>query len=267
VAATRPPAAAGLFYPAEPAELRRAVDGLLATAPVTPLDIDPQLLIVPHAGYIYSGAVAARAYRVLMGRDDIRAVILVGPSHFVRIEGIATSGTERWRLPTGDIAMDVHLLARAEGHPAVDAIPEAHRREHSLEVQFPFLQAALTDFTALPIVTGDVDPEVVAGLLDDLLSASTLALVSSDLSHYLEYTSAQEKDARTAEAIAHLRPDEIRFDDACGHTAIQAALHLAKRRGWRCRRLALCNSGDTAGSPSRVVGYGAFALGPPTGSG
>lgn len=263
MATVRPAAAAGLFYPSDATELRGAVEDLLAAAPKPEIDVEPRMLIVPHAGFVYSGPIAAQAYRLVTpvaGRAE--RIVVVGPSHHVRFKGLATPGVDGLVTPLGTVPVDEELTRRAERQEMVSVEPAAHRREHSMEVQLPFLQVTLPMFRAVLLATGDVTAEDVADVLDDLIGPGVIGVISSDLSHYLEYEAACEKDARTATAIIELRPDSIGFDDVCGRTAVQAALIVARRRDWQCRRLALLNSGDTAGSRDRVVGYGAFAIGP-----
>lgn len=263
MATVRPAAVAGLFYPSDAAELRGAVEDLLAAAPKLEIDVVPRMLIVPHAGYIYSGSIAAQAYRLVTPVvDRAGRVVVIGPSHFVRFAGIATAGVDGLATPLGTVPVDEELTRRAERYEIVSSQPAAHRREHSLEVQLPFLQLAFEMFSTVLLATGDVDAESVADVLDDLIGPGVIGVISSDLSHYLDYDAACERDTSTATAIAELRPDRIGLDDACGRTAVQAALIVARRRDWQCRRLALLNSGDTAGSRDRVVGYGAFAIGP-----
>jgi hypothetical protein len=148
-------------------------------------------------------------------------------------------------------------------HAAVIVEPAAHSREHSLEVQLPFLQVALGEFTALALTTGDIAPDAAAAVLDDLIDEpGVLGVVSSDLSHYLDHEAACRRDNRTAQAIVGLRFEDLAPDDACGRTAVQAALLVARQREWACRLLALGNSGDTGGPRQRVVGYGSFVIGP-----
>jgi hypothetical protein len=222
------------------------------------------MLIAPHAGYVYSGPVAAPAYGLLadIGGPHSR-VVLLGPSHFERFDGLASSGARALATPLGRVEVDPELTEQAEGHYAVARRASAHASEHSLEVHLPFLQVALDDLSVLALVTGEVDPVAVADVLDGLLDDPVvIALISSDLSHYLDYPTARRRDARTAQRIAALQPEEITWGDACGRTAIQAALLVARRRNWGCRLLDLRNSGDTAGGSDRVVGYGAFAIGP-----
>jgi hypothetical protein len=264
MATVRPAAVAGVFYPADPHELRTSIQRLLTAEPSPEIGIRPTMLIVPHAGYVYSGPIAASAYRLLGATTDAtRRVVLLGPSHFVKFAGLATPGVEALATPLGLVPVDRELTSMAEAAAGVAPGPATHAREHSLEVQLPFLQVALGEFTTLALATGDVAPQAVADVLDQTVGApDVIGVISSDLSHYLDYETACRRDARTATAIAELRPDDLAGDDACGRIAVQAALLLAQRRGWSCRLLALGNSGDTAGSLGRVVGYGAFALGP-----
>lgn len=263
----RPPAVAGTFYPARAEALRSAVDHLLAEAEPAEVDVNPRLLIVPHAGYIYSGPVAACGYRLLQAMSGPRRrVVLVGPSHFVAVSGVATAGVSELETPLGLVSVDGDLSAAAEAHPVVMVVPQAHAREHSLEVQLPFLQRALGEFTVLPLLTGEVDPKAVAEVLDEALDGDGVtAVISTDLSHYLDAASARRRDAATADAVTALRPQDLEWDDACGRTGLQAALLVAQSRGWACRLLDLRNSGDTAGPSDHVVGYGAFAAGPVVG--
>lgn len=232
---------------------------MLTAATPEPLDIDVRMVIVPHAGYVYSGPVAASAYGLLPDKG-FRWVVLAGPSHFVRFRGLALPEADSFATPLGDVSVDEELAAAAR--PYARRRADAHGREHSLEVQLPFLQVALGEFAFVPVLTGDDDPEPTADLLDDVLDIEhTLAVISSDLSHYEDYATAQRLDARTAEAIVELRADDLGGASACGRTAICGALRVAQRRNWVCRLLDLRSSGDTAGDRQRVVGYGAFAIG------
>ncbi len=258
----RPAAVAGTFYPDDPQRLRTVVAGLLSEQPAAEIDIAPRMIIVPHAGYIYSGPIAAAGYSLLASRAE-RRVVLLGPSHFVRFAGLAAPGVDALDTPLGLVTVDRPLAGVAEGFPVVATEPIAHAREHSLEVQLPFLQVALGEFTALPLVTGEITPDGAAEVLDALVGASgVIGVISSDLSHYLDNEAARRRDAATAQAIVELRPEDLSHDDACGRTAVQAALLVAREREWECRLVALGNSGDTAGSPQRVVGYGSFVIGP-----
>jgi hypothetical protein len=264
MATIRPAAVAGVFYPADPHELRASIERLVTSEPPTSIDIHPTMLIVPHAGYIYSGRIAASAYRLLEAATDAAPrVVLVGPSHFVNFAGLASPGVDALATPLGLVPVDREFTSTAEALAVVAPEPAVHAREHSLEVQLPFLQIVLGEFTTLALATGDVAPAALADVLDQTIGApGVVGVISSDLSHYLGYESAYRQDARTAAALTELRPQDLARDDACGRVAVQAALLLARRRGWSCRLLALGNSGDTAGEVDRVVGYGAFAIGP-----
>lgn len=247
------PVVAGTFYPGRPEALRQLVGRLLAEASPPPLPGPLRGLIVPHAGYVYSGPVAATAYRTLAG-NAFEHVVVVGPSHFVWFHGVARPDAAAWATPLGSVR-----LAGVD-HPLVRPLPEAFHREHSLEVQLPFLQMTLGDPLVAPLLTGDAPSEAVAGVLEDAVGDDTLLVVSSDLSHYHSYETARRLDRVTAEAVVERRPEALGPESACGRTGVQAALHLSRARGWRVTLLDLRNSGDTAGDRSRVVGYGAFAL-------
>jgi MEMO1 family protein len=258
----RPAAVAGSFYPAHPITLRSSVERMLADAVDVKPDLDLRALIVPHAGHVYSGPVAASAYRLLGDAPSPPgAVGLIGPSHFAWFEGIALPGHDAVATPLGTIEVDPLAADVVARHLAFTS-ETAHRTEHSLEVQLPFLQVVLTGFTVLPALTGDEDPSAATGVIDAMLDAGLFVVVSSDLSHYHDHETARRLDAVTARAIVELRPDGLGRDSACGRTAVRAMLGVARRRGWSCARLDLRTSGDTAGPHDRVVGYGAFALGP-----
>ncbi len=260
----RRPVVAGSFYPADPVCLEAMVRRLLSEAPAIPTTILPRILVVPHAGYVYSGPVAATGYAALQtAGEGVERVVVIGPSHFVGFAGLATAGAVAFATPLGEVPVDPDLTGRFEAMRRVHARPAAHDREHSLEVQLPFLQLTLPAVSVVPVLTGDADPVAAAAVVDEALqSEDTVVIVSSDLSHYLDLEAARRADSRTASAVERLRPDEIEPRAACGGTALRAALAVARRRGWRCRRLDLRTSGDTAGSVERVVGYGAFVLGP-----
>lgn len=256
----RPPAVAGRFYPGTPLELERAVNGYLAAA--VPQPPPPKALIAPHAGYIYSGPIAAAAYATLEPvRRVISRVILLGPAHRVAVRGLAASTADAFATPLGAVSLDRHSVDIALTLPEVRAMDAAHAPEHSLEVQIPFLQQTLDDFRLVPLLVGDASPESVAAVLERLWGGpETLIVVSSDLSHYLDYQSASALDAATSAAIEDLRPHDIGYDQACGSTPIRGLLILASRLGLQARTLDLRNSGDTAGPRDQVVGYGAYAF-------
>lgn len=261
----RPPAVAGLFYPDDPRELRREVEGFLAAAPRTPAAGQAPLkaLIVPHAGYVYSGAVAGTAYAQLRRRaSPVRRVLLLGPAHRVAFRGLAVPSVGRFLTPLGPVALDRDAIARLRALPQVIESDSAHAQEHSLEVHLPFLQTVLgPSFLLVPVVVGDAEPEAVAELLELFWEDDeTLVVVSSDLSHYLDYARAQRLDGLTAQAIERLEPQALGHEQACGRIPVQGLLLQARRHGLRARTLALRNSGDTAGPRDRVVGYGAWTF-------
>jgi AmmeMemoRadiSam system protein B len=256
----RPPAVAGFFYPDDPAELRDTVNALISRAGAASV---PAALsyIVPHAGYIYSGGVAAVAYSHLRQSGlKPRRVVIIGPSHRVYLQGIAIPEAHAFATPLGEIPLDSHtkraLLKR--GDVVLSDIP--HAQEHSLEVQLPFLQAIFGEFELVPLVVGSAEPDYVAAVLDEVASAAdTLLLASSDLSHYLTYEEARRVDAATNERIMQLS-NTLTGEQACGAVALNGLLTLAKNRGASISALSLLNSGDTAGDRSRVVGYAAYAI-------
>lgn len=256
----REPAVAGIFYPEQPEALGSAARRLL-TGREADAGPAPRALIVPHAGYVYSGTVAGHAFATLLPhRENYRRVVLIGPAHRVAFRGIAVSTADAFRTPLGDVPLDQEAI-RGIGHPAVRRLDEPHRPEHALEVQLPFLQQVLPAFSLIPLVVGSAGPEAVAEVLDSLWGdGETLVVVSSDLSHYLPYDEARRRDGATAQAIEALDADGIGHDDACGSTAIRGLLIAARRRGMRVARIDLRNSGDTAGGRDGVVGYGAWAV-------
>lgn len=254
----RPPAVAGSFYPADAAELRADVERYLLENPA--LGPQPKALIAPHAGYIYSGPVAARAYNLLQGKHAIRRVVLIGPSHRVPLRGLAAPSADAFRTPFGDVPLDRNALDTLSDLPQVVTADAPHAWEHSLEVHLPFLQHALGDFTLVPLAVGIASPGAIAEVLNRLWDGEeTLIVASSDLSHYHPYDVARRLDEETCEAILARRTD-IGGDQACGCHPVNGLLEVARRRGLSVELLDLRNSGDTAGPKDRVVGYGAFAL-------
>lgn len=255
----RRPAVAGLFYPAEGRTLAAMIDSLLAGC-------EPQLdaasaLVVPHAGYIYSGAIAATGYANLgASAGAIERVLLLGPAHRLPVLGCALSSHDGFETPLGIIAVDREARQTLASQAHVAIIDAAHREEHSLEVQLPFLQALLPNITLIPVLVGDAPAELVADIIAGLWDERTLVVISSDLSHYHDYASARRIDAATAQAIVELAPERIGPNDACGCRALNGFLTLAKRKGMQLLQLDLRNSGDTAGPKDSVVGYGAFAV-------
>jgi AmmeMemoRadiSam system protein B/AmmeMemoRadiSam system protein A len=261
----RPAAVAGTFYEDDPRALRESVEECLRDAG-PPSGPAPKALIVPHAGYVYSGPVAARAYAQLAPlRGRVQRVVLLGPAHRVALRGLAAPRTEAFATPLGVIPIDGPALARLDGLPQVLRSDEPHALEHSLEVQLPFLQVVLGEFALVPLVVGDASAEEVALVLERLwLGDETLLVISSDLSHYLDYESARRIDAETCRAIEELRPDALGRDSACGRVPVRGLLVAARRHGLAARTLDLRSSGDTAGDRRRVVGYGAWAFAPET---
>ncbi len=249
-----------MFYPADAAMLAKEIQACLASVPRTG-SAAPKALIVPHAGYIYSGAVAGRAYALLApARKTIRRVVLLGPAHRVPIRGLALPAAELFATPLGMVKIDAEAKAAALKLPQVSASDVAHNLEHSLEVQLPFLQTVLDDFTLVPFAVGAAAPGEVAEVIDLLWGGpETLILISSDLSHFHAYAQAQAIDRATAGAILAFDA-AIRHEQACGATPINGLLLTARRRGMAIEQLDLRNSGDTAGDRARVVGYAAFAL-------
>ncbi len=260
----RQPAVSGLFYPDDPETLRRDIAEFLAEAPSQEGEL-PKAIIVPHAGYIYSGPVAASVYaRLARGRDSIERVVLLGPSHRVPFYGLAATGAASYRTPLGDIPIDQPSLERVLELPQVVKLDAAHTNEHSLEVQLPFLQLLLDHFELVPLVVGDASADEVAEVLERLWGGpETLIVISSDLSHYHDYATAQRMDRATSESIVSLHPEQLGYEDACGRIPVSGLLLLARQRGLQGELIDLRNSGDTAGDKLRVVGYGAYAFSSP----
>lgn len=260
----RPPAVAGLFYPDDPEVLRRDVEAHLAAAGLAEQETAPKALILPHAGYVYSGPVAASGYARLpeVARRRIRRVVLLGPCHHVPLRGLAVPRAEAFATPLGAVPVDREAVARALALPQVVTSDEAHAAEHSLEVHLPFLQRLLGDFALVPFAVGDASAEEVAEVLELLWGGpETLVVVSSDLSHYHDYAEARRLDAATCRAIEALDPEALDEESACGRVPVRGLLVVARRRGLAARTVDLRSSGDTAGPRDRVVGYGAWLVG------
>ena len=263
--AIRPPAVAGAFYPGDPARLRDDLATCLAVPPApTPESAQTGLLkavIVPHAGYVYSGGTAGKAYALLAPLSDrIRRVVLLGPCHRVAVRGLAAPTVQAFATPLGSIPLDCAALDALADLPQVVASDAAHAQEHSLEVQLPFLQTVLGSFELVPLAVGQTGAAEVAQVLDRLWGGpETLIVISSDLSHFHTYREAQRIDQGTADHILALE-QLTSFEQACGALPINGLIAVARRRGLRIERVAQCNSGDTAGDKSRVVGYASFAL-------
>jgi AmmeMemoRadiSam system protein B/AmmeMemoRadiSam system protein A len=262
MASIRPAAVAGMFYPGDPRALAAEIARFLgADDALAPRLAFPKALVVPHAGYVYSGAVAARAYQELAAaRGIVRRVVLLGPAHRVPVRGLAAPGVDAFETPLGSVALDRAALRSLADLPQVVRSDPAHALEHSLEVQLPFLQTMLGEFSLVPLAVGMAGVAEVAEVLERLWGgAETLLVISTDLSHYHGYAEARRIDAATLARIA-ARATDIDHDEACGATPLNGLLACAKKRAIPVRLLAACNSGDTAGGKDSVVGYSSFAL-------
>jgi AmmeMemoRadiSam system protein B len=259
----RPPAVAGLFYPANANELRRVVESCLDAATPRASTPTPKALIVPHAGYVYSGPVAGFAYRALRDAPaTVRHVVMIGPSHRVPLDGLAVPSATAFATPLGDVAVDVATRDRLCVLGLVSTSDAAHAFEHSLETQLPFLQVALAAqaFDILPIVYGYASAAQTARVLEAAWGdPDTLILVSSDLSHYHAWDDARRIDEATTHAILERR-DDLDDEQACGARGINGLMRVARERVLRVELLDRRNSGDTAGDRSRVVGYASLAV-------
>ena len=256
----RPAAVAGSFYPGDPTQLRNDVTDFLAA--VSAPSGRPKALIAPHAGYLYSGAVAAAAFATLRPQpESIERVVLIGPAHYVRLHGMAVPTSTAFETPLGRIPIDEEAIAAIADLSCVGEADDPHAPEHALEVELPFLQVLLRSFALVPVVIGDARPQEVAEILARLWGGpETLIVISSDLSHYHPYGEARRRDMETAVMIEAGDWRHLDASRACGFLAIGGLLIEAARQGLTARRLALCNSGDTAGDKTRVVGYGAWSL-------
>lgn len=252
----REPAVAGTFYPGHAAQLANNVNELLGAVEASKLVSRPKALIVPHAGYIYSGPTAAMAYACLAENSvEITRVVLLGPVHRVPIRGLALPDVDAFKTPLGTILLDREAIAAIKQLPQIIVSDAAHRFEHSLEVQLPFLQSVLGDFKLVPLAVGDASTEQVAEVIEQLWGGpETLILISTDLSHFHSYRYAQRFDRETVDSMLDLH-ELTSHEQACGATPVNGLLQVARRHGLRPQLLNLCNSGDTAGDKDRVVGY------------
>jgi AmmeMemoRadiSam system protein B len=253
----RKPAVAGSFYPNEPEQLKEMIEKFLGRAKETKLPGSLHALIVPHAGYIYSGPTAAFAYK-LLEKENFPKIILIGPSHYATFFGAAQSGMTGWQTPLG-----IATCASLKLNPDLfSTLPQVHEPEHSLEVQVPFLQVVMKkDFTIYPILIGEANHERIADSLIGQVDEKTLIIVSSDLSHFNPYEKAIKLDSLCNKVIPELDIDTMHASgDACGKAPILVLMHIAKKKGWKGMLLDYRNSGDTAGSKNEVVGYGAYAF-------
>jgi hypothetical protein len=260
------PAVAGMFYTGDPVQLSAEVRDFIAAGrkgAERGAELHPRAIIAPHAGYVFSGAVAGSAYAAVA--DDAAQfdrVLLIGPAHRVPVRGLAASSAAAFETPLGRVPVDQAEVERMlAAHPEITRVDAAFASEHCIEVQLPFLQILLQRFMLVPLLVGAASAEQVAAILEPHWDRDkTLIVISSDLSHYLDYATAQALDRRTSEAIRTLHPEQIGHEQACGRDAIAGLLRLAAARGATGRVLDLRNSGDTAGPRDRVVGYGAYAF-------
>jgi MEMO1 family protein len=249
-----------MFYPRDPVALAQLVDSLVSAG--TASDTAPKALIVPHAGYQYSGPTAGRGYSLLApARETIERVVLVGPAHRAPIYGLATSSADALATPLGAITIDTAGREIVLAHPSVSVDDRAHSQEHSLEVHLPFVQRVLPDTQVLPLLAGRADAATVADVLELVWGGpETVVIISTDLSHYHPYDVAVRIDQATADVIVHRDHERLAGQDACGAVAVRGVLEVARRKGLTVSLIDLCTSGDTAGDRDRVVGYGAFAV-------
>lgn len=256
----RQPAVAGTFYPAGRQALQGMLDTMLAEADAS--GPAPKAMIVPHAGYIYSGPVAATGYaRLRQAAGTIRRVVLMGPAHRVPVRGLALPDADLFSTPLGDILLDAEMMRSLHVLPQVHVDATAHQLEHSLEVHLPFLQTVLDSFTLVPLVVGDASADEVCGVIEQLWGGpETLLVISSDLSHYKDYETARKLDAATSRAIEALALEDIGYDHACGRAPVSGLLLYARQHGLSIKTIDLRNSGDTAGPRDQVVGYGTYVL-------
>jgi len=268
---TRLPAVASMFYPGDFEELRHELRGYL-NGSICKKNVSTQNnndisdirgLIVPHAGYVYSGEIAASAYRLLLQkRGKYKRVLILGPAHHVWISGAAFPSVEFFETPLGKIKLDKLTMEQIiKKLPWVSVNEKAHSQEHCIEVQLPFLQETLDDFLLIPMVVGETKPEQIAEVIYQFIEdKETLIVISTDLSHFHDYETATANDLRTANAIEHLELENLYSEDACGIYPLKGVLSVAQKKNWEVYRLGLCNSGDTSGDRHRVVGYGAWAF-------
>jgi len=258
----RPAAVAGAFYPADPAELRRVVTACLDSAPSHA--VAPKAVVSPHAGFVYSGPIAGTAFKPLAGMAaKIRRIVMLGPPHRMPVKAFCVPAARAFRTPLGDVPLDPEFMRVVRAHPGVEVDDAPHRQEHGIEVQLPFLQQVLGNFTLVPILVGGVAPAEVDALLAKLWGGDeTLVVISSDLSHYHDYATAKRLDEEARRSLEVLRPDQLREEQACGRHALRGLLARAGALDLRATTLDLRSSGDTAGhnQRDRVVGYGAWAF-------
>lgn len=258
----RPPAVAGVFYPAQSDELRASVEQHLAGAPALTSQRWPKAIIAPHAGFAYSGPIAGSAFSLLApARKIVKRVIVIGPNHRVSVDRVAATSAEAFATPLGVVPVDRAAMERLSSLTQVDVFDAAHAPEHSIEAHLPFLQLALENFSIVPLVVGDTQAQDVSEILEMLWGGpETLISISSDLSHFHDYDTARKMDSGTADAIEQLRPDDIRFEHACGRVPIKGLMAVSPKHGLKIERKDLRNSGDTSDRRDSVVGYGAWGF-------
>lgn len=267
----RRPAVSSLFYPNDYEELQDEVRKHLKvkiSGKNTFENFSNEIstikaLIVPHAGYIYSGEIAAYAYRLLQKYPKyFKRVLIMGPSHYVSLNGATFPSADVFETPLGEIKIDKVMLEKMLlDFSYISVSDKAHSEEHSLEVQLPFLQEILNEFEFLPLIVGETETEQIVDIIEYFNEhQGTLIVISTDLSHFYDYQTAIAKDARTAKAIEYFESEKISVDDACGAYPLRGVLAAAKKNEWRINRLGICNSGDTGGERRRVVGYGAWVI-------
>ena len=254
------PVVAGAFYPSPPQVLQEMLQKFLAQAQQHNNLPVPKAIIAPHAGYIYSGPIAASAYACLQNaKDKIKNVIILAPAHRYPVLGVAATAADSYATPLGKIKINQATISAALELPFVNTVEAAYKTEHAIEVHLPFLQTLLTDFSIVPFIVGDASIEQITTLLETLWDGEeTLIVISSDLSHYHEYEIAKQIDVQAAAAIVALNPRALDAEMACGHVAIRGLLAAAKKKNLTATQIDLRNSGDTAGPRDQVVGYGAF---------
>lgn len=259
---TRKTAVAGTFYPAEPEQLKLQLAHYINDAECSKKV--PKAIIAPHAGYIYSGEVAGTVYaRLHAVKDVVTQVVLMGPSHRVGFQGLAVSSADQFATPLGNISVDAAAIEKISAFPFIQVLDQAHQLEHSLEVHLPFLQSVLSDFSIVPVVAGDASADQVCQLLEQFWGQqNTLIVISSDLSHFHDYETAQKMDEATTAYIERLQYEKLTSEMACGYVPIRGLLALARKNELQIKTIDLRNSADSAGTgdKGRVVGYGAYVI-------
>lgn len=254
-------AVAGYFYPSNKEILIKQIKNFLENATLK-FNYTPYALICPHAGYVYSGPIAGFSYKTLLpNKKNYKNIIILGPSHFEYVNGIAYISAEYFETPLGNAKVDLETLEKIKKLDFLVQNEDAHKKEHSIEVQIPFIQYIFqNDIPILPLAFGKISPEKIKILLETIWNPETLIIISSDLSHYYDYDTAKKLDKQTSDAILNLDSDAIQYEQACGRIGIQGLLMFAKEKNWKAYLLDLRNSGDTSGSKTQVVGYGAWSF-------